>query len=940
MIRVVFLLFLISFSGFVSAQVIQSPYDTRSLEAFTLPNQLKVLLISDPEAEKAAASLDVAVGSGANPAEIPGLAHFLEHMLFLGTEKYPEADSYQSYISANGGSHNAFTAYENTNYFFDVRPDALAGALDRFSRFFIDPLFSSEYVERERHAVESEFQARRRDDNRRVHEVTKQVMNAEHSWSNFAVGDLRSLSDNEDLKLRDALINFYQQYYSANLMSLVISGPQPLDELRELVEMRFSDIANFQADAYVDNVPLFEADQLPLQLEIQTLRQQRTLSLTFPVEPIREHWRSKPLYFIGSLLGYEGEGSLFSLLKSQALATGLSAFTAIDLPGQAAFQVNIELTDKGLEQVDKITRLFFSYVTLLQQQGLSENLYQEESELAALQFQFRDQPQAIHEVMMLAQMQQRYPVKNLLNANYLLESFEPELIQSYLQQLRPDNLLLTLQHPQVPKELTEKRYNAGYRFAPINEQRLAQWHSPDPEAGLHLRKLNPFIPDSLALTERQDPANDLPVILRDEPGFSLWHQQDQQFKRPRADIYFALMTHLALASAENAVMLELYTRILNDQMNEMLYDASLAGLNVSLYPHLRGISLQISGYNDKQPLLLDALLQEMLNPEITPARFDRVRQQFEERLINQRQEGPYQLAMQQLFTALMSRWSTEDRLAALESVTPEQLEQFLAELYTEAEVRLLTHGNITADTALSIGQQIQTQLLPNTRPVSGIQVPVVEIPLHVPLTDTLKLEHNDATLIRYLQADDRSLEQRAGVALLNEIIATPFYSRLRTEMQLGYIVFANYLPMSDVPGLALIVQSPVADPIQLETHFDEFLIDMRTQLEQLSDEQLEGFRQGLRSRLLQPDTRLSERSQRYWRELDRDGAFTTHLQIAEQVSDISRDDLIAILAQLQTRQYQIRSFGSLLPDGDTSPTIPDLSGYQQLQQQRSESRFY
>ncbi|WP_327124448.1 insulinase family protein [Nitrincola sp. A-D6] len=190
---------------------------------------------------------------------------------------------------------------------------------------------------------------------------------------------------------------------------------------------------------------------------------------------MRDHWRSKPLYFIGSLLGYEGEGSLFSLLKSKQLATGLSAFTSLDLPGQASFQVNIELTDDGLDQVDQITALFFGYVSLLQQQGLSESLYQEESQLAELQFQFRDQPQAIHEVMMLAQMQQRYPVENLLNANYLLESFEAELIDTYLRQLHPDNLLLTLQHDQVTPEFTEKRYNAGYRFAPIDEQRLTLW---------------------------------------------------------------------------------------------------------------------------------------------------------------------------------------------------------------------------------------------------------------------------------------------------------------------------------------------------------------------------------------------------------------------------------------------------------------------------------
>ncbi|TVQ68696.1 MAG: peptidase M16, partial [Oceanospirillales bacterium] len=319
MFIVIILLLLPSIS---MAKVIQSPFDQREFRALTLPNQLKVLLISDPEAEKAAASMDVAVGSGANPESIPGLAHFLEHMLFLGTEKFPEADSYQSFINANGGSFNAFTAYENTNYFFDIRPQALPGALDRFSRFFIDPLFSPEYVDRERHAVESEFQARRRDDRRRAHEVTKQVMNPEHAWSRFAVGDLRSLSSTDDQSIRDALIDLYYQYYSANLMSLVVSGPQSLDELQELVEMRFSEIANFNATAFADQVPLFTEDTLPLELEIQTLRQQRSVSLLFPIDPIRDHWRSKPLYFIASLMGYEGEGSLFAILKDAELANG------------------------------------------------------------------------------------------------------------------------------------------------------------------------------------------------------------------------------------------------------------------------------------------------------------------------------------------------------------------------------------------------------------------------------------------------------------------------------------------------------------------------------------------------------------------------------------------------------------------------------------------
>lgn len=930
---------LLMFSSWSAAQVIQSPFDHRQFEAFTLPNQLKVLLISDPSAEKAAASMDVGVGSAANPESIPGLAHFLEHMLFLGTEKYPESDSYQAFINANGGSFNAFTAYENTNYFFDVRPQALPGALDRFSRFFIDPLFTSDYVDRERHAVESEFQARRRDDRRRAHEVTKQVMNPAHSWSRFAVGDLRSLSNRDEQSIRDALIDLYHQYYSANLMSLVVSGPQSLDELRELVEMRFSEIVNFNAKPFIDIEPLFTPETLPLQLNIQTLRQQRSLSLLFPIDSIRDHWRTKPLYFIGSLIGYEGEGSLFSVLKNAELATGLSAFTAIDLPEQAAFQISIELTDKGLQQVDSIVEQVFAYIRLLETQGIDAKLYDEIRQLADLEFKFRDQPPAIREVMMLAQLQQQYPIEHLLNAHYLLETFDANLIEHYLAQFNPDNLLLTIQHPEVEGDQIEKRYNAGFNVVPLAAERSVQWSEPNKDPELALRSLNAFIPESIALVERTESSKDLPVVLVEEPGFTFWFQQDQQFLRPRADLFFALMTHLALASPENAVMLEVYTRLLNDQLNPVLYDASLAGLHVSIYSHLRGFSVQLSGYNDKQPLMLKRLVDVMRAPDMSTSRFERVRQQLEEQLINQRQEGPYQLAMQQLFTGLMSRWSTDARLAVLASITPEQLQQFLIELFAEAEVRMLAHGNLTTDTSIEMSQYIQSRLLDQTQPVSGVKVPVVEIPLNQALTDTLLLEHPDATLVRYLQGSDRSIEQRARVALLNEVISTPFYSQLRTQKQLGYIVFANYLPMGDVPGIALIVQSPVADPIVLAAHYDAFVEQSVSDISSLSDDQLQEFRQGLKSRLLQPDMRLSERSQRYWRELDRENNFTTHQEMAEHVAQVTREDLLDQLIILQQRQYQIRSFGGLGAD-DEVELIPDLNGYEALLLQRAESRFH
>ncbi len=220
------------------AQVTKSPNDTRNYRALVLENGMKVLLVNDPEADKAAASVDVNAGSNADPENFEGLAHFLEHMLFLGTAKYPEAGEYQEYIAAHGGSHNAYTAYENTNYYFSIDAAYLEPALDRFSQFFIAPLFTPEYVDRERNAVHSEYQSGLQDDGRRGYSVLKAIINPEHPLSGFSVGSLDTLQDHDGLSLRDALLAHYDRYYSANLMSVAISGPQTLEEL-EVLARRF-----------------------------------------------------------------------------------------------------------------------------------------------------------------------------------------------------------------------------------------------------------------------------------------------------------------------------------------------------------------------------------------------------------------------------------------------------------------------------------------------------------------------------------------------------------------------------------------------------------------------------------------------------------------------------------------------------------------------------
>ena len=138
-----------------------------------LPNGLKALLVSDPEAENSSAALAVNIGSLIDPPNTMGLAHFCEHLLFMGTEKFPSENEYDEYLSKNGGESNAYTDSDKTVYYFDVDNDAFEGAVDRFAQFFICPKFNEGSVERELNAVNSEFSKNKNSDIWRIDQLFK-----------------------------------------------------------------------------------------------------------------------------------------------------------------------------------------------------------------------------------------------------------------------------------------------------------------------------------------------------------------------------------------------------------------------------------------------------------------------------------------------------------------------------------------------------------------------------------------------------------------------------------------------------------------------------------------------------------------------------------------------------------------------------------------------
>ena len=295
------------------------PLDESEYRRFTIADELKVIIVTDPKFNQSAAAMTVGVGSLSDPDDRPGLAHFLEHMLFMGTEKYPDVEDYWAYLLSNGGHPNASTAGDHTNYYFEVRHGACEGALDRFSQFFLAPLFTPEFTEREMNAVNSEHQKNLENDFWRGLQVRRSHYNPEHPANHFSTGNLETLRGVS----RDDLLRFYHQHYSANRMTLALAGKTSLDEMETWVRRYFSQVPNrdlprnaFPAE-YLTPKPALRV------LRIDPIKDIRQLQIEFPLPPFRSYFESKPDHLLGFILGYEGEGSLLSFLKKEGLATSL-----------------------------------------------------------------------------------------------------------------------------------------------------------------------------------------------------------------------------------------------------------------------------------------------------------------------------------------------------------------------------------------------------------------------------------------------------------------------------------------------------------------------------------------------------------------------------------------------------------------------------------------
>jgi len=296
-----------------------------------------------------------------------------------------------------------------TTYKFDVLADHAEKAIDIFSNFFMDPLFTQSGTNREVNAVDSENSKNLIVDGRRRLQILKALADPTHHYSKFSTGNAITLPasiDENDANIeeakkakaadvREALLTFHRRHYCPENIFVVCVGPQSLDTLQEWVVPRYASIKDrwnkdekswTQMDRVIDEAakdapsnrygipppppkpafsPSLQENKWPFLLTTLPLKSVRNLYLNFPLPPVRYQPDRSPLKIISFLLGNEGPGSSFAVLQDAGLLTSLSSGPRISASDQCLFQLSVTLTEEGEKKWKEVVSCLFSHCRLI-----------------------------------------------------------------------------------------------------------------------------------------------------------------------------------------------------------------------------------------------------------------------------------------------------------------------------------------------------------------------------------------------------------------------------------------------------------------------------------------------------------------------------------------------------------------------------------------------
>lgn len=847
----------------------KSDKDNRQYQAVRLNNGMTVLLVSDPQAVKSLSALVVPVGSLEDPDEHLGLAHYLEHMMLMGSKKYPESGSLSEFLKKHGGSHNASTAKYSTSFYMEVENDALAEAVDRIADAIAQPNLAAEYADRERNAVNAELTLARARDGMRMAQVSAETLNPAHPGSRFSGGNLETLRDKPGSKLLDALVSFRDKYYSANLMKAVIYSNKPLPELAQIAVETYGRVENKNIAKPVITVPVVTDAQKGVIIHYVPVLPLKMLRVEFRIDNNIDKFRSKTDALIGYLIGSRSDNTLSDWLQKQGLADSISADSDPMADGNSGvFIISVSLTDKGLAHRDEVVVAIFSYLNNLRQNGVDKRYFDELAHVLDLNFRYPTINRNMGYVEWLADNMLRVPVAHTLDIVNIADQYDAGAIKARLDMMTPQNARVWYISPNEPHNKAAYFVDAPYQVDKIGQQTFTDWQQKGAAIKLTLPQLNPYIPDDFTLI-KPDKTYLHPELLVNDPGLRVLYMPSQYFSsEPKADVTMMLRNPQAMNSAKSQVLFAINNYMAGMALDELVNQAEVGGISFSTSAN-SGLVVNANGYTQRLPQLFEALLKGYFSYTPTQEMLDQAKSWYTQMMDSAEKEKAYNQAITPVnMLSQVPYFQREVRRALLPEITFKDVIAYRDALKTNGKPEFLVLGNMAPEQAKTLARQVQTLL--DTKGNERCRNKDVRIDrANLAMFKKAGSSTDSALAAVYVPKGYDETVSAAYSAMLGQIIQPWFYNQLRTQEQLGYALFAFPTSIGRQWGIGFLLQSSDKQPAYLYDRFKAFYPTAEQKLRAMSAGDFAQMQQGIISEMMESPQTLSQEAYQLSKDFDR-----------------------------------------------------------------------
>jgi insulysin len=844
----------------------KSENDIKDYYYMILPNELKVIIIVDKLSTSCGALINIGVGSTSDPIEHEGMAHFLEHMLFLGSEKYPEVKFMES-INKNGGITNASTGDTNTTYYFSINCDKFIYHLNMMADFFIKPLLKKENVDKERNAVNSESVKNLLDDNWIFNDIIKKTMINKFEFNHYTCGNLDTLSGpNLDEKVK----KFFDEKYSSDIMHLIVHVNDKIN-----LEALANDIAKTFSEIKKKENITKEHKYGDLLICNQTLKyipntDIDAMTICIQIEKKYKNLIDTPFQLLDWILSSKSDNTIFKILEEKGYITDIDNGQIFTFDDNILYIMKFILTKKGLQNTDEIYKLFFDYINSLKSYKKIKNIYDN-----LLLLKQRDFKLAKSENVIDTLLHTNYILQNNVDLSdiktYLIECPEYDSIKiiDLFQQIKCGKSSVIISSPDFIKYNYKFAHDKIYNVKYVIETNIISYQKNIIEK---LLQPNKFISDQINIINGEDDyPKKIPHHLP-QKDFNLVYNFNYSFRTPEVHYYINITIPDLLKDPETYIKAELYLDSIYSDHSGIIDELNKAGYYFAMTLNNDVLLIYLKSDNNNCEKIINSIIKPLFSEDYIARGFESIKEKTYKTYKSFYKEQPIKKINIRINKLLLQTYYTPyDMKNFIKTSTYDECKKIFFNIIKNCNTNIVVSGNIKNDDAILYSKLIYNYLHINNNidlDINNTKLNKINYPFNPKCINFNKNETNTMFTVSYIlfslkKSDPMFYKETAFLNLVDSILDIRYFTKLRTEEQLGYIVHTkiSYLGSDYIKtaSLQFRVQSPVKNSkFLLERTLRFIRNDGFEFIKSLNEEKFQEYKDGIISGLINKFNNLSE----------------------------------------------------------------------------------